>query len=166
MCPKTLNTTGSYYMFCGPDLRPKQGGTCWNDAAYRCVNGQLGAIMELDCEEFSTRARQKYHCGEAKCIAHPIAIKNFPSLPDEQMDALLPSLLQPRDRGHIETLDAPVGRLRLPGEAFPKLVPPPPRLLAPSPPSVHDLQSQPHQPLQHGLHTIRHGDDDEKAITQ
>ncbi|OXA38788.1 hypothetical protein Fcan01_26507 [Folsomia candida] len=26
MCPTRLNTTGSFYMFCGPELTPKEGG--------------------------------------------------------------------------------------------------------------------------------------------
>lgn len=54
MCPSTLNTTGSTYMFCGHEMFPKVGGTCQPEGGYRCVNGQAEAIMELDCADESS----------------------------------------------------------------------------------------------------------------
>lgn len=50
MCPSSLNTTGSFYMFCGPELNPKEGGFCRKEGAYRCINGQKEAILTADCE--------------------------------------------------------------------------------------------------------------------
>lgn len=59
ICPPTLNTKGSVYMFCGHEMSPKAGGTCIPEAAYRCVNGQSEAIMELDCGLESVGANYK-----------------------------------------------------------------------------------------------------------
>ncbi|OXA38745.1 hypothetical protein Fcan01_26483 [Folsomia candida] len=132
MCPSSLNTTGSFYMFCGPELNPKEGGQ------------QPPNFLRISVHKLCQK------------------IENGPSLPQQYVDALLPSFLQSRDGGHVETYEAQVGRLRLPGETFTKPDPPPPRLFAPSPPSVHDLKTQPHQPFQHYLHTIRHDDNPDK----
>ncbi|OXA48036.1 uncharacterized protein LOC118437221 [Folsomia candida] len=61
MCPPTLNTAGSVYMFCGHEMSPKVGGTCHPPSVYRCVNGQAEAIMEMDCSVESVVGKRK--CG-------------------------------------------------------------------------------------------------------
>ncbi|XP_035700754.1 uncharacterized protein LOC118433179 [Folsomia candida] len=56
MCPTRLNTTGSFYMFCGPELNPKEGGVCLKEGIYRCIDGQKEAIMTVDCEKLTAGA--------------------------------------------------------------------------------------------------------------
>ncbi|XP_035712046.1 uncharacterized protein LOC118437246 [Folsomia candida] len=57
MCPPSLNTSGSVYMFCGHEMSPKAGGTCQPVGAYRCVDGQTEAILEADCSIGATKRK-------------------------------------------------------------------------------------------------------------
>lgn len=73
MCPASLNTTGSFYMFCGPDLNPREGGICLKEGMYRCIDGQKEAILTADC---ATSSGGGNVCQSLNSCPYPLKLKD------------------------------------------------------------------------------------------
>lgn len=75
MCHPGINTTGTYFDYCGRQLQPhNMVEKCLPEGIYRCVNGRKAGIQQYDCNKWGKKCVDNFKLspGESceKCRQH------------------------------------------------------------------------------------------------